>query len=179
MNKGNSQIKNILITGNPGVGKTTLIKSIVSKLNMSVGGFYTAEIRDEKGKRWGFKIISLDGEEGIMASVEIISKNRVSNYGVDIEVIDSIGVKAIEKAFLSKDLIVIDEIGRMELFSKRFQDIIIKALDSPKLLLGTITVKDTIHTKKIKDREDTKIIKLKRENYTEIETYLRRLIQEY
>lgn len=176
MNKGNSQIKNILITGNPGVGKTTLIKSIVSKLNMSVGGFYTAEIRDEKGKRWGFKIISLDGEEGIMASVEIISKNRVSNYGVDIEVIDSIGVKAIEKALLSKDLIVIDEIGRMELFSKRFQDIIIKALDSPKLLLGTITVKDTIHTKKIKDREDTRIIKLKRENYSEIETYMQRLL---
>lgn len=169
-------IKNILITGNPGVGKTTLIKNIISKLNISANGFYTSEVRDADGKRWGFKITSLNGTEGIMASVEIVSKYRVSKYGVDIDTIDRVGVTAVKEAIKNSDFIVIDEIGRMELFSKKFQDIAIEALDSPKIVLGTITAKDTATTKKIKERQDTKIITLTRQNFTEIETYLERLI---
>jgi nucleoside-triphosphatase len=176
MKKNDNITKNILITGNHGVGKTTLIQNIISKLNISAGGFYTSEVRDDKGKRWGFKIISLDGTEGIMASVEILGKYRISKYGIDIETIDRIGVKAINEALLGKDLIVIDEIGRMELFSRKFQDIVIETLDSPKLVLGTISAKDTTHTKKIKERQDTKILKLRRDNFSEIETYIQRLL---
>jgi len=176
MKKDDLIIKNILITGNPGVGKTTLIKNIISKCNISAKGFYTSEVRDSDGKRWGFKIISLDGEEGIMASVEIVSKYRVSRYGVDVDAIDRVGVTAVKEAINNSDFIVIDEIGRMELFSKKFQGVAMEALDSPKIVFGTITAKDTAFTKKIKERQDTKIITLTRPNFIEIETYLERLI---
>ena len=174
--KKDNNTKNILVTGNPGVGKTTLIQKTIARFNISAGGFYTSEVRDEKGKRWGFKIVSLDGEEGIMASVETISMNRIGKYGVDTEAIDSIGVKAIESALLEKDFVIIDEIGRMELFSKRFQDIVMEALDSPKFVLGTISVRDTVYKRKNKERQDSKIIKLTRDNFAEIETYIQRLL---
>jgi len=169
-------IKNILITGSPGVGKTTLIRKIISNLDASAGGFYTLEVRGENGKRWGFKIISLDGREEALASVETISNRRVSKYGVDVEAVDRIGVTALKEALSRSKIIVIDEIGRMELASNRFRDTALKALNSPKIVLGTIAMKDTNFAKKIKDRKDTKIIRLTRENFNEVETHIGRLM---
>ena len=174
--KTHNIIKNILITGNPGVGKTTLIQNIISRLNISAGGFYTAEVRDENGKRWGFKIISLDGREDVLASVEIISSNRVSKYGVDVAAIDRIGVTSIRNALSRSEMIVIDEIGRMELVSRQFRDIVMEALDSPKPVLGTIAIKSTNIAKKIKERQDSKVIKLTRANFSEIATHVERLL---
>jgi len=169
-------IRNILITGSPGVGKTTLIRNIVSKLDVSAGGFYTAEVRDENGKRWGFKIISLDGREEVLASVDTISIRRVSKYGVNVEAVDGIGVTALREALSCYEIIVIDEIGRMELVSKRFRDVTLKALDSRKIVLGTVAMKDTNFSKRIKDRKDTKVIRLTRANFTEVETHVGRLL---
>ena len=176
--KARNVIKNILITGNPGVGKTTLIQNIISKLNISAGGFYTAEVRDENGKRWGFKIISLDGREDVLASVELISQRRVSKYGVDVAAVDRIGVTAIRDALSRDDIVVIDEIGRMELASKQFRDVVMEALDSAKPVLGTIAIKDTSFAKKLKERQDTRVIKLTRVNFPEIATHIERLLLE-
>jgi len=175
--KSRNIIKNILITGNPGVGKTTLIQNIISRLNVSVGGFYTVEVRDENGKRWGFKIISLNGREEVLASVDVVSSRKVSKYGVDVGAVNRVGVTAIQDALKSKDIVVIDEIGRMELISDRFRDIVQEALDSPKLVLGTIALKETNTAKKIKERQDTRLIRLTRANFHEIETYIGRLLQ--
>jgi nucleoside-triphosphatase len=175
--RSHTVIKNILITGNPGVGKTTLIQNIISRLNVSAGGFYTSEVRDENGKRWGFKIISLDGREEVLASVDVISSRRVSKYGVDVGAVDRVGVTAIRDALKNKDIVVIDEIGRMELTSKQFRDIVEEALDSPKPVLGTIALKETNTAKKIKERQDTRLIRLTRANFDEIEVYIGRLLQ--
>ncbi len=175
--KAHNSVRNILITGNPGVGKTTLIQNIISKLNVSAGGFYTAEVRDESGKRWGFKIISLDGREEVLASVDVISSRRVSKYGVDVGAVDRVGVTAIRDALKSKDIVVIDEIGRMELTSNRFRDVVQEVFDSSKPVLGTIALKETNTVKKVKERQDTRLIKLTRANFHEVETYIGRLLQ--
>ena len=175
--KTRNVIKNILITGTPGVGKTTLIQSIISKLNISAGGFYTAEVRDEKGKRWGFKIIAVaDGREDVLASVDTISQRRVSKYGVDVAAIDRIGVTAVRDALSRDEIVVIDEIGRMELASEQFRDVVMEALDSPKPVLGTIAIRDTSLAKKIKKRQDTRVIKLTRANFPEVATHIERLL---
>lgn len=174
--KDHAIIKNILITGNPGVGKTTLIRDIISKLNVSAGGFYTSEVRDENGKRWGFKIISLDGREEVLASVDIIGRHRVSKYGVSPEAVDRIGVTAIRNALIHNDIVIIDEIGRMELTSKQFRDAFMEALNSPKPVLGTIAIKQVNTARKIKERQDTRIIKLTKANYTEVATHIERLL---
>lgn len=170
-------VKNILITGNPGVGKTTLIQNIVSKLNISAGGFYTTEVRDENGKRWGFKIISLDGRSEILASVEIISQRRVGKYGVDVGAVDRVGVTAVRNAMDRDDIVVIDEIGRMELTSKQFRDAAMEVLDSSKPLLGTVAIKETSFAEKIRKRQDTRIIRLTRNNISEVTTYIERLLK--
>ena len=76
--------KAILLTGRPRVGKTTIIKDVVRKLPGRAGGFYTEEMR-ERGRRQGFKIVTLDGREGILAHVGIKSRMRVSKYGVTVQ----------------------------------------------------------------------------------------------
>ncbi len=131
--------KTILLTGRPRVGKTTIIKNVVRRLPGQAGGFYTEEIR-ERGQRQGFKIVTLDGQEGILAHVGIKSPMRVSKYGVNLADLEDIGVAAIREAVAQKDYVVIDEIGKMELFSQAFKDAVWEAVHSDRPVLGTITL---------------------------------------
>jgi len=131
--------KTILLTGRPRVGKTTIIKDVVRGLSGQAGGFYTEEMR-ERGRRQGFKIVTLDGREGVLAHVGIKSRMRVSKYGVNLTDLESIGVAAIREAIAHKDYVVIDEIGKMELFSQAFKDAAWEAIHSHKPVLGTITL---------------------------------------
>lgn len=131
--------KTILLTGRPRVGKTTIIKSVVRALPGQAGGFYTEEMR-ERGRRQGFRIVTLDGQEGVLAHVDIKSRIRVSKYGVKLADLEGIGVAAIREAIAHKDYVVIDEIGKMELFSTAFKDAVWEAIHSHKPVLGTITL---------------------------------------
>jgi len=130
--------KTILLTGRPRVGKTTIIKEVARGLPGQAGGFYTEEVR-ERGQRQGFKIVTLDGQEGTLAHVGLKSPMRVSKYGVNLADLEDIGVTAIREAMAHKDYVVIDEIGKMELFSQAFKDAVWEAVHSDKPLLGTIT----------------------------------------
>ncbi len=169
-------IKNIFVTGKPGCGKTTLIKEISKKLNSKIFGFYTEEIR-EKEKRVGFKIKTLDKKEGILAHIKIKSKYQVGKYRVNLKDLEEIGVKALEKAIKEKKIVLIDEIGKMELFSEKFKKAVLKALNSENKVLGTIMLKRNPFCDKIKERKDTKIFYLKKENFKkikkEIENFLK------
>ena len=129
--------RTILLAGRPGVGKTTIIKEVVDRLGGQAGGFYTAEIR-ERGRRLGFQIVTLDGEEGILAHVNIRGSPRVSRYGVNLQDLEGVGVAGLERALERGQYIVIDEIGKMELHSARFREVVIEAVESEKVVLATV-----------------------------------------
>ena len=126
-----------LLTGGPGSGKTTIVREAISQPGVSAGGFYTEEIR-AAGVRKGFTISTLNGREAILAHVDFHTSYRVGKYGVDISVLDTIGVSALEEAAAGGDFIVIDEIGRMELLSQKFKNAVWRILLSPSRVLGTI-----------------------------------------
>jgi len=150
-----------LLSGEPGSGKTTIIKEVLNKANKSVGGFYTEEIRSH-GVRQGFQIITLDGISSVLAHIDVRSPHRVSKYGVDTDSMDKVAVQALRQAIQSKDIIVIDEIGKMEMFSASFKDAVIEALESKKKVLGTIMLASHPWADKIKGRPEVEIIKVTR-----------------
>ncbi len=157
--------KNVFFTGYPGVGKTTIIKKMVSEIGNG-GGFYTEEIR-EVGIRVGFKIITLEGKEGILAHKDIPSPYQVGRYGVNIKDLEEIATESILRTIEDgeKKLIVIDEIGKMELFSSRFREVVMMALDdSSKRVLGTIQNQPNPFIEEIKSRKDVKIISVNANN---------------
>ena len=152
---------NILLTGKPGVGKTTVIKKIVEKYKDHAAGFYTEEIR-EKGERVGFKIKNINGDEGILSHINVKSNCNVGKYGVNINVIERIGVSAVENGLECDrtELIIIDEIAKMELFSKNFKEIVISTLNSSKIVIGTIQEKNIPFLNEIKERADVQIFRI-------------------
>src|SRR5512135_918145 len=127
----------LLVTGAPGVGKTTLIRAVLAALRKRAGGFVTEELREE-GKRVGFRVCSLDGSTAILAHVRATRGPRVGRYQVDVPAFEAVGVSALEAATRDADLIVVDEIGKMELHSRRFMDALETALRSWKPILGTV-----------------------------------------
>lgn len=169
-------IKNIFITGKPASGKTTLIMEIIKELNLDAGGFYTLEIR-EKGIREGFKITTLDGEEGILAHIDIKSPYVVGKYKVNIRDLEEIGVKSISDALKENKTVIVDEIGLMEMKSEKFKKAVLTALNSKSKVLGTIRLGSHPFSDKIKARKDTKIFHLTRENREEIKKEIIKLLE--
>jgi nucleoside-triphosphatase len=154
-----------LLTGLPGTGKTRLIKEAVSGLGDSAGGFYTEEIRSSEGNRLGFRLVTLDGQRIELAHIKFKSQQRVGKYGVSVQAMDSVGVPALEEALRDCDVVVVDEIGKMELFSKNFKDAVIKLLDSKKKVLGTIMFTTNPWTDAIKKRADVELLPVTGTNY--------------
>ena len=161
-----------LLTGRPGTGKTSLIKQVVAELGGRAGGFYTEEIRSQ-GTRLGFNLVTLDGQEAILAHIDIHSPYRVSKYGVDIDSLDRIGVSAIRKAAEQYDLVVIDEIGKMELFSAEFRESVLEIIDQGKRLLGTIMLSHNPWADAIKQKPQVSLIAVTRANHKQMLAELR------
>lgn len=155
--------KNILITGRPGIGKTTLVKRLVERLGIRPRGFYTEEIR-LGSERKGFSIKTFSGKEGILAHADLRSPHRVGRYGVDIKAFEDIALPELEDAIKGEKLVVVDEIGKMELFSERFRSLIIRALESPTPLLGVIKESGDGFVRAIKERRDVRLFTLTLDN---------------
>jgi len=155
--------KNFLVTGPPRSGKTTLIFTIINELKsmkIKIAGVYCPEER-EGYTRIGFKIINLKtGEEGILARKKPnFMGPKVGKYTVNLKDLDEIGTAAIEEALKDEsDVIVIDEVGKMELKSKNFEKTVLKALNSKKPVIGVIHRKwDNPLLRQIKNRSDTQV----------------------
>lgn len=152
-------MNNILITGHPGIGKTTIIQKVISGLKgVRMQGFFTREIREE-GVRKGFKIITLDGKEGLLAHVDFKSNYRVSKYKVNIKDIERLIIPALTPERGSQ-LILFDEVGRMELYCPQFKSVLRRTLDSSKPVFGTIQLKAESFVDLVKRRKDVKLIEV-------------------
>jgi len=156
-------IKNLLITGLPGVGKTTLIKKLSEALkHLHPVGFYTEEIR-ERGERKGFELVSLDGKKSLLSHKDIKSPYRVGQYKVDIkgfeEFLDSV-------SFFNPltRLIIIDEIGKMECLSDQFKGLLKEILDSGKWVIATIALKGGGLIAEVKERKDVQLFEITKKN---------------
>ncbi len=154
--------KNILLTGPPRCGKSTVIEKLVKQISRPVTGFFTREIR-EKGRRVGFSIITLDGSEGVLAHEGSSTPLRVGKYGVNIEELDQIAVPSMIPA-RPDEIVVIDEIGKMECLSPLFRETLIKRLDSENLVIGSIALKGGPFIQKIKEREDVFLVTVSEKN---------------
>jgi len=155
-------MKNIMITGYPRTGKTTLIKKIVEKTTKNIAGFYTEEIRNELGKREGFMVIGIrTGKKGLLAHVNIKGDKKVGKYYVALQEFEEI---ALEEMKIKTDIMIIDEIGKMELFSRQFKEKLLECLDS-KNVLATITMRGGgAFVEQIKKREDVELLEITVEN---------------
>ena len=131
----------LFLTGEPGSGKTTAVRKtaeLLSQRGVLVGGVLSGEIR-EGGIRVGFSLEDLvTHESGTLAHVGLQEGPRVGKYRVNLNDIDRIGVRAIERAVRDAQIVVVDELGPMELFSTPFVEIVEKGLASQKHFLGTI-----------------------------------------
>ena len=168
-------VPNILLTGLPGWGKTTVIMCTVEGFEGQAGGFYTQEIR-ECGRRVGFGIKTLDGQSGILAHTDLSHGPKISKYRVNIGDIEQIAVPALQQAGQEADLIICDEIAGMELCSERFKTAVWAALDCSTPLLGTIQRKRHPFLDKIRQLDTVRIVEVRPDNRDELPGQLRGLI---
>ncbi|MFC1926492.1 NTPase [Chloroflexota bacterium] len=159
--------KACFLSGRPGSGKTTVIKEVLSRGEKSAGGFYTEEIRIQ-GVREGFRIITLEGKSAVLAHVGICSRYSVGRYGVDVGSIEDVAIPALLNATRNQDILVIDEIGKMELLSASFGGAVLEALESGKKVLGTIMLGSHPWADRFKERPDVEIIPVTRSNHVEV-----------
>ncbi|CAN1170266.1 Cancer-related nucleoside-triphosphatase homolog [Linum perenne] len=142
-----------LVTGPPGVGKTTLIMRVLESLklsnpNLNIQGFYTREVRGGRGgnQRVGFEVVSLDGRKAPLSSIssesELCLMSRpdwptVGKYRVDIQSFESVALPELQVR-KGTHLFIIDEVGKMELFSQSFFPAVLRLLQSNIPLLASI-----------------------------------------
>ncbi|NHJ47576.1 MAG: NTPase [Asgard group archaeon] len=156
------EMTNILITGYPRTGKTTLVMRFLKQTKKKCAGFYTEEIRNEQNIRIGFKVVGIStNQTGILAHVDVRSSYRVGKYNVNLSDFEKIALLEMKK---ESDIVIIDEIGKMELFSESFKNQLMKCLEQGNVF-ATITMKGGgKFVSNIKNRDDIELIELTKSN---------------
>ncbi|MCS7257820.1 MAG: AAA family ATPase [candidate division WOR-3 bacterium] len=132
----------ILITGKPKAGKTTLIKKIIKEFScVSWCGFYTEEVI-ENNNRVGFNIVTTDGQKVLFAHKDIASPYYIGKYRVNLEALETVGINSLTIGIKNNKPLIIDEVGKMELLSKKFQNFIkdLFSTDYRELIIATIPI---------------------------------------
>jgi nucleoside-triphosphatase len=152
---------NILLTGSPGVGKTTVIMGVAVRLRaMDLAGFYTEEMR-KRGQREGFRAVTFSGKSTVLAHVSFKGPHRVGRYRVDLRAFDRLVGPELTRA---ADIILIDEIGKMECFSAAFISAVRRIFDGDLPAVATVAVSGGGFIAEVKARPDAEILQVTREN---------------
>ena len=152
--EGQVAIRTLLLIGRPGIGKTTVVRRLAELLtDRAVAGFYTDEIREE-GHRRGFRVTTFSGATGVLAHVELRSRQHVGKYGVDVAAFEQVVLPELARPC---DVLLVDEIGKMECFSGAFVTRMRKLLDGPTPVVATVAVAGGGLVAEVKRRPDVEL----------------------
>lgn len=168
----------VLLTGRPGCGKTTVVIRTVEQVGRDrCSGFYTEEVRSQ-GRRIGFDVVSLEGHRAPLARVGEEGP-RVGRYGVQLDEFEQVGVSALERGLDRRDhLLVVDEVGKMELFSDRFRSVLSRLLEESKSpVLGTLMRGRDRLVDRLRTSPNTRTIEVTVENRDDLPPRLGRLFR--
>lgn len=150
----------VLLVGRPGVGKTTVVRRTAERLveaGLEVAGFYTEETRDESDRRRGFRGVPLVGDDPVpIADVDLEGGPRVSRYGVDVEAVDRLAEACLDPGG-GGDVVLVDEIGKMECLSDLFVDRVRALLDAGRPVLATVGPGGEGFREEVRRRDDVEL----------------------
>jgi nucleoside-triphosphatase len=155
----------LLLEGRPGIGKTTAAERIVARLRdagLPVSGFVTREMREGR-QRVGFTLVTLDGDHGTLAHVDFPGPPRVGKYGVDLAVLEEIGIPAVSLA-PSGEVVVVDELGKMELASSSFREAVSAVTTGSAAFVATVHVARHPFTDALKRADNVETLRVTHQN---------------
>jgi nucleoside-triphosphatase len=147
----------LLLTGPPGVGKTTVVRRVAAELDSTrIRGFTTEEIR-VGGQRVGFRLETFDAHSIVLAHVEMRSPHRVGKYGVDVDAFDRLVDSVLGQKNTAAAVYLIDEIGKMECLSGRFVSAVTAVFESTAHVIATIAARGNGFIRRVKGRSDVEL----------------------
>ena len=159
--------KNVFITGTVGVGKTTLLKKLAHDLNMLViKGFYKEKIVEDDSIR-GYRVVSFDYKEQILAHIFIEGPNKIDGFGVNIDGFEKLILPQLKNPSMV-DLFIFDEIGKMECMSKSFCTGLEKILNADTPVIATYSHHSAFKFEALKKRKDTTFLQMTSKNRDDI-----------
>lgn len=153
-------MKNVFITGEKGIGKSTLLKKVLEDVDCSIGGFIQEKVFTEKTTC--FNVISLYNLKDSY-NIGVYDKEREVLYS-NKNIFNFISESVLLKSLGSRDLIILDELGFMEEKAPLFKDTVIKILNSDTPVLGVLKESSTNFIQQIKTREDVQVIRINKYN---------------
>ncbi len=166
MSRSTSGPLRLLLTGPPQCGKTTVVRRVVETFPGRAAGFYTQEVR-EGGRRLGFVIVTLDGEEAWLSHVDFTGPHRVGKYGVSLENLHRVALPAMSLR-PGIDLIVVDEVGKMECLSPRFIRALEELWAADVARLVTVAAKGGGYIARVREKPDALLMVVTPENRDEL-----------
>ena len=155
----------LLVEGRPGARKTTALgrlSQLLRDADIPVCGFLTKELRRGRS-RIGFEIETFDGERGVLAHVKLAGPPRVGRYGVDLEAFERVALPAVGRP-RKEGVVLIDELGKMELASKRFREAVVRLFDQPVPIVASVQMSRHPITDALKRRPDAETLRLTASN---------------
>lgn len=153
----------VLLEGRPGIGKTTVIRRCVERLRAagsSAAGFTTEELR-EAGRRVGFAVEEVGGDRDVLAHVDLQGPPRVGRYGVDLAAFERIALPSLRRP---ADVVVVDELGKMELASPAFREAVCELFVGDRAILATVHAFRHPFTDALKRRADVELVRVTERN---------------